>query len=340
MRGWRHSFVAAGAVMFMTSSLLLLLSTSAQAVSQTPTVSNGGPSGQAYTISPPVVTLNTDPGQVVDASINLTDIGQSSLNNTAAVNDFGAKGETGSPNILFGNQTSAYGIGNWVTLPNSFILAPGQTKTITIPITVPKNASPGGHYGVIRFTGSPTTGGLDSVSLSASIGSLIFVNVSGETVTNATLASFSAADQNYTPSSFFQHGPINFITRVQNNGNVIVQPTGTITVKSFFGSTIGTIRVNGNPNSPLNQPGRVLQGTIRRFENSLGQKTLLGRYQASLNLSYGSPTQYIKKNIYFWVIPYTLIIIVLVVLIVLGLGIWFGLKKYKSYILKQARRHR
>src|SRR5690606_15738381 len=111
--------------------------------------------GQAFSISPPLIELEADPGQTVTADITLTNISAGALDISVQVNDFGAKNETGEPNIIFDEaEQTPYSLRNWVTIPSGFTLESQETKTITVPIQLPENAEPGGHYGVVRFTGT------------------------------------------------------------------------------------------------------------------------------------------------------------------------------------------
>ncbi len=53
-------------------------------------------------------------------------------------------------------------------------------KNLPITINVPANASPGGYYGVIRFTATPGKLDQSGVALSASLGALDFIRVNGD----------------------------------------------------------------------------------------------------------------------------------------------------------------
>ncbi len=57
--------------------------------------------GQAFSISPPLIELNADPGQTVNATIKFSNISNDELLIKNQLNDFGASNESGEPNILF-----------------------------------------------------------------------------------------------------------------------------------------------------------------------------------------------------------------------------------------------
>lgn len=293
--------------------------------------------GQAFSISPTLIELSADPGETKTATIKLTNLSDTELTMTAQSNDFGSKNETGEPNIIFDDSESTpHSLKNWVALPEDFTIASKETKTVDVPIDIPEDAEPGGHYAVIRFTGNAKAEDGSQVALSASIGSLVMLKVSGEIQQKVSVASFYSAHKNFSETSFFEYGPVAFVERLKNEGNIHVKPTGTIEIKNIFGKVVSTIRVNGDPGQDDNLPKSVLPQSIRRFDQSLEGKRLFGKYKATLALSYGDPQQKIEQSITFWVIPYKLIIAVILAIVLLVLVIRFGIRRYNKHIIKKA----
>ncbi len=314
-------FVAALGVLLMVASVGTPVAAAQQAAQQTP--------GQGLEISPPLIDLKTDPGKTLTVKINLRNITKATLVATPQVNDFVAQGEEGQPKLLLdqnAKEQSPYSIKGWIAELPTLTLAPQELKTETIPINVPQNASPGGHYGVIRFTAAPP--GLEGtgVSLSASIGSLVLIRVSGNIVEKASFAEFYAS-QNGQKKTLFEYGPVTFVERIKNEGNVHFKPSGTIRVTGTFGGQVAVLTVN-------EKGGNVLPASIRRFEQTLNKKHLFGRYKAEANVEYNGKN--ISQTITFWVIPYKLIAIILGVLLILVAGIRSGLKKYVRRAVKKA----
>ena len=92
-----------------------------------------------------------------------------------------AAGTDGTPKILLGNNyNDPFSLKNWIQPLATFNMNPQQTDTLTVKIYVPANATPGGHYGVIRFTGTPPQLNGNGVSLSASLGALVLLTVNGK----------------------------------------------------------------------------------------------------------------------------------------------------------------
>lgn len=294
--------------------------------------------GQAFSISPPLLELKADPGQSVTAHLTITNISTTTLQISAEANDFGAKDEEGDPNILFNDSNSApYALRTWVKLPGEFTLKSKESKTVDFPIAVPKNAEPGGHYGVLRFTGAAAGAGSSNVSLSASIGTLVLLQVSGNITESASVVElYSATQKNNTKSSFFQTGPVNFVTRIKDTGNTHIKPTGTLDVANIFGKKVATLTFNGDPNDAKNPPKIILPASIRRFENTLNKKWLFGRYTATLHTTYGDKNTALTAKTTFWVIPYKIVAVIVVGLILLFLLLRLIIKRYNRHIINKA----
>ncbi|HSX02724.1 MAG TPA: hypothetical protein VLI05_05435 [Candidatus Saccharimonadia bacterium] len=308
----------------------------AMAATPAPTASPSGAAtsspGQGLEISPPVIELSADPGQTVTASIRVRNVASGELIAKGKADDFGAgSDESGKPKLLL-NETGAtrFSLKYWVQSVPDLTLAPQELKTATITIKVPANAEPGGHFGVIRFTAVPPDVQGTGVALSASVGSLVLLRVSGAVTDKISLAEFSTSQSGH-PGSFFQHGPVDFLVRLKNEGSVHEKVQGTIAVTNTFGRKIASVVVN-------DKGGNVLPDSIRRFDQQLGQKQLFGHYTATLSLTYLNGTKHVNAKLGFWVIPWVLILLILVGLAVLGYLLKLGLKRYNAYIIAQARK--
>lgn len=318
------SFIAIATL--MVSTVLPSLPVAAQAATN----------GQALEIGPPVLNLTANPGETIKATISLRDISSGSLLVKGTLNDFVAGGEDGTPKILLGaDETSPYSFKEWVSpLPN-LTLKPKEIKNLTLTINVPKDASPGGYYGVVRFTGTPPELEGTGVSLAASLGSLILLRINGEAKEGLAIEEFTASHDGKT-GTLFEFAPIVFTERIKNTGNVHEEPAGVVTVKDMFGNVVATLGVNQPPRD-------VLPQSIRKFESSLdstniGDKVLFGLYTAELSVNYGPDTPAVTSTISFWVIPYTLIGIGIVALVAGFFGLRFLIRRYNQSIIKRAQK--
>ncbi len=303
-------------------TLVFLATTVVPALAQT--------AGQGLEISPPLVELDVDPGTTQAFQIRLRNITQGELVTKARVDDFVAQGEQGQPKLLTEEnaEPTPYTFKPWVAPIADVTIAPQEQKTITVTLNVPKDASPGGHYGVIRFTGLAP--GLEDtgVSLSASIGTLVLLNVSGPVVKDLVFEEFFAS-QNGEKKGFFEKGPITFVERLKNKGTVHLKPLGTLRITNMFGKEVAVLAVNENG-------GNILPASVRRFEQQLNKSRLFGKYNVEANIQYEGKN--VTGNISFWVIPYKLIAIILGGLLIAIVALRKGLKAYNRRIIKKAQK--
>lgn len=285
------------------------------------------PPGQGFEISPTIIEMRGDPGQTIAGSIRVNNITKDTLIARARTNDFLARGEEGQPRLLLDEEEkSPYSMKDWVQVPSA-TLAAGEAKTINFTVKIPANASPGGHYGVVRFTATPPEVEGSGVALAPSVGTLVLLNVSGQVREQLRFEEFFA-QKDGKRGGLFPSGPLTFVERLKNTGSVHVKPQGTLTIKNMLGRKVLTASINDGQRN-------VLPDSIRRFEQKLDRKNLFGRYTAELVLSYGQGKTVVSPQLAVWVIPWQLILIILLVL----LAIWFllrsALKRYKASIIKK-----
>lgn len=294
--------------------------------------------GQALEIAPPIIEVTGNPGQTIQTKLYLRDISSGPLIVSNQINDFVAKGDSGVPQIIFNTKTSdPYSLRTFIAPLPQLLLQPQQLKLLPISIHIPANASPGGHYGVIRFTGtSPSLNGQTGVSLSASLGALILLTVNGKLVEQLSTQSFTVSQNGNKPSNFFQSDPFTFNELIRNSGNVHVQPTGLLTLKDMFGHTVVQMNIN-------EAQGNILPGSARLFTQQLSpvnvsNKRFFGRYTASFKLTYGSPAKTVTGTVSFWVIPVKLIVLWIVGLIAGFFLIRWLIRRYNKHILDKAQK--
>lgn len=298
-------------------------------------------SGQALEIGPTVIVLTADPGETVVADIKIRNVSSGSLVVQGEINDFVASGEDGTPKILLDQDESKnnpYSIQSWISPLPELDLVSKQIETQSVIISVPENAAPGGYYGVVRFTSTPPELKGTGVSLSASLGSLVLLKVNGDITEKLSVAEFYATQYDGPARSLFETAPIQFVARIKNDGNIHETPTGQITVTDMFNNKIATVNVNLATSN-------VLPDSIRKFEQPLdsgviGNKMLFGRYKAELKLAYGSDGQILTQTIEFWVIPYTLIAIIVVALIGGFFVLRYSIRRYNKHIVDKALKDR
>lgn len=304
--------------------------------SQTPaSAQQAQESGQALEIAPPVISLRGNPGETLNTEIILRDVSDSPLIVTNQINDFVAGGEDGTPKLLLDDTgvDNPYSMQTWFSPVSELTLEPRTVTRLPIAINIPANASPGGYFAVIRFTGTAPQVDGSGVGLSASLGSLIFVDVNGDAKEEVSIEEFSTVT-NDKHTAIFQSAPVDFVLRFNNTGNTFEQPTGQISITDMFGKKVANVNVNLEKKN-------ILPGSIRKFVQPLdsaviGNKILFGMYTAEAKISYGSNNQVLTEKITFWVIPYTLIGIALAVLVAGFIALRFMIRRYNDHIIGKA----
>jgi hypothetical protein len=279
-------------------------------------------------ISPALVELNGEPGKSYVLKEKVTNVTNSDLNYTTTVDDFGAKDESGAAKLLpRGDVPVSASMIGWVAAPASFTLVGKEVRTLSITVTIPQNAEPGGHYGVLSFQGTKPKTSQNSVAIQASTGLLMLVRVAGTVDEDLQLTTLSS-EKDGKQSSIFENTPITFVTRLQNKGNIHVKPSGTITITDMFGRLVDTLKVN-------NDLSNVLPNSIRRFESTLTKDWMFGRYSAELTIGYGTKGQVVQGQIMFWVIPWKIVATILLVLVTLIFIVWRMIKVYNRHIINK-----
>lgn len=285
---------------------------------------------QGLQVSPVIVDLNSEKGGSYTLKLAVTNVTPNVLDVSGEVNDFTAADETGNPKIVTDNSQApgTYSIRSWVGPIPDMTLQPKQSRSVSVTVNVPANAEPGGHYGVIRFSGQPAeqTGG--SVSLNASVGVLLLARVAGNITEKLELQAFYA-EKNGKQTSVVANSPLTIVAKVKNTGNVHVKPIGAMTVKDMFGKTIGTYQFGSNTKN-------VLPDSVRRYDQVVDKRFMLGRYTAHIEAAYGTTGGVLTGTMSFWVIPYRTIFFAIVIIALLVLLLRRLIRRYNRHIIHRS----
>lgn len=290
------------------------------------------PSGSGLSISPTITQLTINPGGSNHVNITLKNITVDDVVARGEVNDFKADNNTGNPQIITNSNTvSPNSIKKFVSNIDDVPLAKGQQKSVIIGLDVPKNATPGAYYGIIRYRAIPkalATPGPGQVALTASVGTIVLVTVPGqvrEQVQVNGIHVFRGARE----GSFFVRPPDSIGIEISNFGNGFVRPFGTVEVHDVLNKTVSTFQFN-NPK----QLGNILPASKRTFTNNIKGLNKIGRYTVEASVSYGSGSQVLTLQKNFWYVPIWLVILLL---LILGTLVFLALRAYRQY--NRDRRH-
>lgn len=285
-------------------------------------------------MSPPKFDYVVYPGDTVKDVVKLVNDSNQDIELVPAVLNFTAKDDdetSGSPETYPADEVrTGTEVATWIELGQGTVFVPARGRAnFPFTITVPEDASPGGHFGVIEL--SINAPGTDpGVGVTASTGSLVFVRVEGEVTENLNIDRFEAQ------SHAFSHLPVDFDIRLQNQGNAHLRPVGHVFIEDMFGRQVAALSVNS-------QFQTVLPGYARRFgatwtkgrvpdSASELKKQLsnfaIGRHTATLFLSYGTSGQTVSKTFDFVVMPWQALgvwaagIVMLVILLILAFKLY------------------
>jgi len=268
---------------------------------------------EAISLSPLTFELTANPGETVTNVLKVTNTDAFPVGVVIDVDDFRAIGEEGQVTLTDPSEDLTYSLARWVTVnPSSFILDPNAVKSVQFTINIPIDAEPGGHYGSVLAAIRATGGNTGGVSIAQKVGSLLLMNVAGEVKEDLRIVELSAAP-------FSEYGPVDIVSRFENNGSVHVKPRGFILIENIF----------GRETDKLELPQKnVLPRSIRRIEVPWGDRYMFGKYQATLTAIYGSTNSPISAVTTFWVIPWKIAGAVLLGLLILLTILIRGRKRF------------
>lgn len=281
-------------------------------------------SAQAFSVAPGILDLSTEKGEVLETSLSLINTADAPKTIYLSKQKFEANPESGAPKFIPYEEDHS-GLVDWLQLPADRITVEARTK-VEVPITlaIPDDIPAGGYYGSVIFSEAPyDIVATNGATISAKTAVLLLLTIEGEINQQVALLDLTSPQA----GSWLSLPAGQFAYRLQNQGNVHVQPQGTLTLKGLSGRTISVANAN-----PAN--GRVLPNTTRTYQGEFGpvvpdgfvdtlqtqwQNFALGPVKAFLDLQAGSQT--IQAELSFWVIPWQLLLSVLIVLILLLLAL-------------------
>lgn len=271
-------------------------------------------------VSPPRIDITGDPGEVFQKTIKVTNNDSSQeLILQADVIDFIVNNDEGTPIKVTESASGRFLASPWFTLsPEEVVIPPKETVQFSVVITIPKDALPGGHYSGVYFTSVPAKGQKRTISYSASqVGSLFGITVSGDIKYDALIKDFS------TSNFVNEFGPIDFKVTIENQSDTHISPVSQIEVKDMFGRSLETLKLDSINIFPF----------AERTQNSKWNTVWgFGRYQATLTSLYGPNNTPITRDLFFWIMPYRIIIAILILILVL-IAIFISIRRHMLHRL-------
>jgi hypothetical protein len=299
---------------------------------------DGGEFSLQVSPSPLVTTLK--PGQTTTVELKVRNAGSQTEKLKIAPRSFTINNTTGE---LKFDDTVVPQVASWTSFASpNFTVDPGQTFTEEVKFAVPKDAGFSYSFALVinRQNVSQTTDVAGRL-LKGSIATFTLINIDRPGATRQLqIADFS------TNQSIYEYLPAKLNIQLRNTGNTIVQPAGNVFIQRGSNDKvpINTLPVNQNN-------GYILPGSVRTLsvDWSDGFQVLhsvtagdgttsqqlswdwsnlshlrIGRYTAKLVAIYndGQRDIPVMGEVSFWVIPWKLLLGALVVVGLLGGGLW------------------
>lgn len=291
----------------------------------------------ALTVSPAKLELSADPGDKIIGIITLISNEGERVSYYTSFERLEVVGIWGEPKFT-GEKT---GLATWIEIsPSKITLEPRERKEVSFSIQIPEDAQPGGHYAAIFFGTAPPEGG---VGIATRMAVLVLLRVSGEVIESGEILNFRAEKK------VFNYLPVNFSFNLKNTGTVHLKPEGEIVIKNIFGKTAEILPVNREGYNALPNSERVFSASWLPKSEIKGEGFLaglkkeragfgLGYYKAILDLKFGEKGT-AQASFGFWIIPWRILVVSILILAVLLLLIVKGIKVYNRWIVTKAKAH-
>lgn len=308
----------------------------------------------SLTTTPHVFDLTSTPGQTISKTIKVRNNTDTSLSLSVSVKKL-IPDQTGQ--IVIADFSKAEDYSSWLTIDNASVSAtPREWVDISFTIKIPSTASYGYYYAVLLSANNKDQTAQEKVTGAIAIPILLDVTKPGTNFTGV-LTKFVA------DSGFYEFLPVTFSTTFQNKGNVHVKPHGNIFITDMAGKQVASLDVNKELGSILPNATRIFQtswddsfitndpkiindkvvtdskGNVVYQLNFHFDKVLslrMGKYTAHELLVVSTDTKDIsyEATTTFWIFPWKVIGLLLIIIIFAGVGIFSTAKNLVSKVKK------
>ncbi len=270
--------------------------------------------------------IEVEPGEKQVLTITFYNQSSEPISGYFKIADFIVDNINGEPRLIddINLAPPKYSASNWIKLLYDRATLPANEKIdLQITINVPKEANPGGKYAAVFFQTSETLPNKSQseeqkgTGTALRIASLLYIKVKGQIKEKALISRFFAP-------YFFEYGPIKIDLDIFNRGDYHITPKGLITLTDIF---------NKPTDQKLLPEKNIFPDSLRTYQIELGKKWMIGKYKVNLEASYGETGQALTSNLYVWIFPWRVALIILLTLIIVILLINHF---YKEFIKKES----
>lgn len=219
---------------------------------------------EEITMSPAQLRVGGEPGAPVSGKFKVANTGEVEFEFKVYANPYSVTNE--SYQADYENEAARGDAHKWVSFDiTSGTLAPREIAEISYTITPPDNATPGSHYGVIFAETVPPDNAADVVVRAKRVGSVVRLNVAGDTALDGRTESIQL------PSVWWQSSIVAGI-RVENTGNTEFDARTTLKIETLLGGELYNDE----------KTHAVFPGYPRYIEQDWGGNWRFGLYRATV----------------------------------------------------------
>jgi hypothetical protein len=307
--------------------------------------------GFNLTTSPLPIALTTLPGKSVATELKVQNSGGTPVKIRLSLLKFKSSGTDGQPTLEKRGPGDEFF--DWVSFSrSSFVANPGVWNTVTMTVSPPKDSAFGYYYAVVfeQDNSADTTPTVTGGKLTGAAATLVLLNVQvPNEKKEMSIVSFTA------DKKLYEYLPTTFSIKVHNSGDIHLIPTGNIFISKDHKKDIAVLTVNENQGNVLPASNRVFSVawtdgfpvyTLKRdngqivsdkkgtpiqqldWNFSKTNKLRFGKYYAHLTLIYDNGTKDvpIDAEVAFWVVPWKLLPVAVILVILIFVGLWSSLK--------------
>jgi hypothetical protein len=310
--------------------------------------------GISLQISPLPIELNTKPGTSTGADLRVRNAGTKTEKLQVRLL---AVSEDDNGQVHLSNPTSSDEWAHWVSFDRQTFDAPSnQWQTIKMTVNGPKSAAFGYYFAVEYLRATELAPQPGKAAARGAVATFILLNADAAGAKReAQIVGFLADRKSY------EFLPANFMVKVRSTGNVHVAPHGNIFI-GRGGKQVGVIDVNANRGNILPKGSRFFEsawsdgfpvhqtkttgdgqplldkkGNPRKslkWDFSHANRLRFGHYTAHLVMVYdnGQRDVPMEASVSFWVVPWRVIGILLIVGIFVVIGLWSTFGKSKRLV--------
>lgn len=194
------------------------------------------PIAQFLEINPAKLDFVAQRGTVTRQEVTITNKHVGKIALKASFENILPNGENGETRPA--NEPTPYDLKKFSTVSaTDFTLAPRESRKVQVSINVPPHESPGGYYGILRFSPTERTD-LPPVAVKADIASLFLVRVPGPATEEGSIKELFASKTDGTKvGGIFLGNELNLGALVNNGGNVHFATAPTFQTSDQFGQS-------------------------------------------------------------------------------------------------------